>query len=299
MKKIFYVKLMSLIFLLYNCENQNNIENDKNTYIKTAFTNNQQKFSGSKLLTFDTFNQSLDTDAQAESEFDNTINGWSSNLCDVEIYSTSPEIKGRLKFDLPADYGNGMKASIDVANKDYYNLYFDVKFNSGFDFSRGGKVGFGFSVGSGVTGCNYLDATTNNLGGSFRVVWYDKFDGNGPYLFPYIYHKDMPGTCGNELIYTNKYYITDNQNYRIKLTIGSNSSATNFDGYGKMEVSTDYGQNYTTVWENSTMRWSGSASDWQRKITNIYFSTFRGGSGTIWNGSQGTESIYFDNLRWW
>lgn len=297
MKNLIFVKLALLFFTFINCENQE-VLSDEVTKSEINEAVSLQKFSGTKLLNFDTYNQSLDTDAQAEAEFDNTINGWTANLCDVEIYNNSP-VKGRLKFDLPANYGNGMKASIDVANKTYYNMYFDVKFESGFDFARGGKIGFGFAVGNGVNGCKSTEATVDNLGGSFRVIWYDKFDGNGPYLSPYIYHKNMPGTCGNELLHTNKFYITDNQNYRIRLTIKSNSSGTASDGYGKMEVSTNYGNNYTTVWEDSNMCWSGSSSEWQRRITNIYFSTFRGGSGTIWNGSQGTQSIYFDNLRWW
>lgn len=296
LKKILIIAILVCI----GCEKEEPFEQNEIAEVNTKKTKQSlmSKISNTGNVTFNTYDHELNTTAEAETEFDNDINGWDAGVAKVEMYAAN---KGRLNFEMSPNYGstNGIVSEIDVSNTDGYQMYFDVKFQSGFDFSRGGKVGFGFAIGEGVTGCNGIDATTNNLGGSFRVLWYDKFDGNGPYLFPYLYHKDMPGTCGSELIDTNRYYITDNQNYRIRLTIKSNSSAATFDGYGKMEISTNYGSNYTTVWEDSSMRWSGSSSSWKRKITNIYFSTFRGGSGTKWNGSQGVQSIYFDNLKWY
>ncbi|CAF2915560.1 unnamed protein product [Rotaria sp. Silwood2] len=52
-----------------------------------------------------------------------------------------------------------------------YELDFDVKFHSQFDWGRGEKVGFGFGIGigNGNTGCKI---PTDGAGGSFCLVWY-------------------------------------------------------------------------------------------------------------------------------
>ncbi len=284
--------LISLFTLVFSCEKDDNNEPDKKNEKDIIVA---KSISNTGNVNFNTFNHDLNTTLDAEAEFNNDINGWDSGLASVEMYAID---KGRLNFKLPETYGQGMKANIDVSNTFGYQLYFDVKFQSGFDFSRGGKLGFGYAIGRGVTGGNSIDATENHEGGSFRIMWYTN-NGGSTYLFPYIYHADMPGTYGNELLNTNQFNITDNTNYRVRLTIKSNSAGNANDGYGKMEVSTNYGTNYTTVWEDSNMRWSGSTSEWKRKITNIYFSTFRGGGNSDWSGSLGTQSIYFDNLKWY
>jgi hypothetical protein len=43
-------------------------------------------------------------------------------------------------------------ANIDISDGSAYELDYDVRFHSQFDFSRGGKIGFGFLVGDGNTG---------------------------------------------------------------------------------------------------------------------------------------------------
>ena len=284
--------LSSLLMIHFSCEKGDNAELvkkiEKDIVIPKSISNTGN-------VNFNTYDHDLNTTLDAETEFDNDINSWTSGLASVEMYAVD---KGRLNFKLPETYGQGMKASIDVSNTFGYQMYFDVKFESGFDFSRGGKLGFGYAIGQGVTGGNSTAATVDYEGGSFRIMWYTNNNGT-TYLYPYIYHADMPGTYGNELQNTNQYNITDNTNYRVRLTIKSNSTGSANDGYGKMEVSTNYGTNYTTVWEDSNMRWSGSTSEWERKITHIYFSTFRGGGDSNWSGSQETESIYFDNLKWY
>lgn len=51
----------------------------------------------------------------------------------------------------------GVIAQIDVTDGSEYELHYDVKYHSQFDWIRGGKVGFGFKIGDGNTGCDKAD----------------------------------------------------------------------------------------------------------------------------------------------
>ncbi len=265
---------------------------------KTAVTNYGN-------IRFDPPDRALETRADVEEIFNTKSYNWEKTPGLVSIQEYSPG-KGRLVIKIPEEVGEGVKASVDIEDWSGYQIYYDVRFQSGFDFSKGGKLGFGFRIGRGVTGGKCLDATENNRGGSFRVMWRGDGDGDAPnYLFPYIYHKNMlcdpdrNKVFGGELINTNRYPIEANKAYRIRLTIKTNSHENATDGLGRMEVSEDYGRNYTTVWESNSMRWSGNKSTAERKIRQLYFSCFRGGSSSPWSGSKGDQNIYFDNLKWY
>jgi len=70
----------------------------------------------------------------------------------------------------------GVISRVDVPDGSEYQLQFDMMFDPQFDFSWGGKVGFGFLIGNGYTGG--VPGTDGN-GGSFRLMWY-KNTSTGP-----------------------------------------------------------------------------------------------------------------------
>lgn len=250
----------------------------------------KSSINDSRWVGFNRSYTSINSETLAETIFDNKINGWDTGVARID--------NNKLKISLPENAGtsNGMECRLDVTDNPKYQLYFDVKFQNNFDFSRGGKLGFGFAIGDGVTGGRRDQAVNENKGGSFRVMW--RGDSAEPYLFPYVYYKDMQDSYGTD--FKNKRFnITDNKTYRIRLTIKTNTSASNSNGYAKMEVRESGNKNYTEVWKTSSIRWSGNSSASKRNIKTFYFSTFRGGSDSDWDGNNGTQNIYFDNLKWY
>ncbi|RYY95594.1 MAG: hypothetical protein EOO11_15475, partial [Chitinophagaceae bacterium] len=78
----------------------------------------------------------------------------------------------------------GTLSKMNVPDAAEYTLSFSMKFDSNFDFSYGGKVGFGLLIGNGYTGGT---PGWDGNGGSARLMWYKQ---NGRvYLKPYIYYK--------------------------------------------------------------------------------------------------------------
>lgn len=88
---------------------------------------------------------------------------------------------------------SGVQAKLDLPSGTAYELDFDVKFHTQFNWSRGGKVGFGFGIGNANTGCN---VPTDGGGGSLRIMWYQD-DNKRVYFHPYVYHVGMTGKCGD------------------------------------------------------------------------------------------------------
>jgi len=85
-------------------------------------------------------------------------------------WANSAVVDKQLRVRIPANtLSQGNIVNIDVPDGTEYELSFKVKFGAGFDWSRGGKVGFGFHIGNGYTGCNKAD---NGLGGTARLMWY-------------------------------------------------------------------------------------------------------------------------------
>ncbi len=240
-------------------------------------------------ISFNQANASISTSSSAESLFGVNISGWDSGLGSIDA--------NRFKINLPAGVGTsvGMEGRFDITDNIQYVLKKDLKFVDNFSFSKGGKVGWGFAIGDGVTGGRNTEATIDNKGGSFRLMW--RTDSGGAYLHPYVYYKDMTGQFGTDFI-SKKYYISDNTTYNVRLTIKTNTSSTRKDGVAKMEVKCASCSSYTTVWSTTAIRWSGNSDSNARKIKTFYFSTFRGGSDSTWEGKSGTQGIFFDNLSW-
>ncbi|UEG52578.1 hypothetical protein LLH06_16605 [Mucilaginibacter daejeonensis] len=202
----------------------------------------------------------------------------------ADIYSEQCRIR------IPANtLSNGNIVNIDVSDGTEYELTFRVRFGPNFDWSRGGKVGFGFHIGNGFTGCNKADDGT---GGTARLMWYNpngtKTDNSNdaPYFRPYVYYKDMPENCGNNFGKQSKT-LSKNTWYTVKIRVKSNTgTSTNGSVLYQIDGVTLLSQ---------TLRWT--TDDNFRKIKNITFHTFRGGSDTYWQ-SASDGLIYYDDLSY-
>jgi hypothetical protein len=217
---------------------------------------------------------------EAVSDFGNILFGWQEE----KAFNSGGTCRIKLsKNSLGADCG--MISKIAVSPGHEYEMQFDVKFHTAFDWSRGGKVGFGFSIGDGFSGCN---PAWNGNGGTFRLVWYHDDNGN-VYFKPYVYYKDQPEECGDS--FGKKYPETGNlvkgHWYTVKIYVKSN---TGTQSNGRIKLTVD-----DTVVLDQAIRWT--TNDNKRLINAIYFSTFRGGSQPYWQ-SETDGYIYFDNLTW-
>lgn len=298
-KKIKFFAMAFTLLFMFHCSPENTvIDESADEAVEDTDDNSNiidsslfQKITSNNTVTFNSSNQSLNTTSSAESIFGNDIQGWDSGIASIS--------DNKLKIRLQAGAGtNGaMTSKINVGDGRKYRLKFNVKFEDGFDFSRGGKIGFGFFIGDGVTGGNNTQATQQNKGGSFRVMWRTD-NGGSPYFIPYVYYKDMNGQFGDDFDSNRYNNITDNKWYTIRLTVFVNSHENLADGYAKMQVSSDFGNTYTKVWEKNNMRWSGNSSSSNRKVKEINFHLFRGGANSSWDGNNGTQSVYFDSLSW-
>jgi hypothetical protein len=229
-------------------------------------------------------NGSTYTASQASTDFGN-VSGWQESR--AFITNGKDGTNGLRVTLLPNQLSGagGMVTNVDITDGSAYALDFDVKFHSQFNFSRGGKIGFGFSVGEGNTGG---DPGWDGNGGSLRLMWYSP-DSNPNRVFfqPYVYHKDQPTEFGDT--YTQRFPVSGALQkgvwYHVHMYIKSNTgSSTN----GRAQIII----NGTTILDTD-IRWT--TNDSKRLINNLTFHTFRGGSQDYWKTST-TDYIYYDNL---
>jgi len=183
----------------------------------------------------------------------------------------------------PNAVSDGLIAGADISDGSAYEATFKVRFHSQFDWSRGGKVGFGFLIGEGNTGC---DIATDGNGGSLRLMWYNT--GSRVYFQPYVYHSQMAGPCGDTFgkTYPSSGSIQKGETYTVHLYAKSNTGS-NKNGWVQVII------NGTTVLDQA-IRWT--TNDAQRMIKRLSFHNFRGGKDVaVWGSSQ-TSYIYFDDL---
>ncbi|WP_081659189.1 polysaccharide lyase [Pedobacter glucosidilyticus] len=219
------------------------------------------------------------TEAEADTDFGN-VSGWN----EARAYNSSGTARVKLEPNALSNEG-GMISNIDISDGSEYELQYDVKFHSQFDWSRGGKVGFGFKIGDGNTGCDKAD---DGNGGSARIMWYT--DNNGvTKLKPYIYYKDMPGNCGYDFgkVYPASGSIQKGSWYTVKIYVKSNTGS-NTNGRLRVTIEGD------TILDTA-IRWT--TNDAKRLINTMPFTSFRGGSDSYWESST-VGYIYYDNLSW-
>lgn len=224
------------------------------------------------------------SESEAESDMGD-ITGWDAG----STYISSNTLRITLQANVIGTSG-GMESQVDISDGTEYWMEFKIKFHSQFDWSRGGKSGWGFLVGNGVTGCRADDARAGQ-GGSMRAMWYSpNSDPNRVFFQPYLYHQGMTGSCGDS--FNAKYPSSGALSKGTWYTIGfyyKANTGSSYNGTAEMKV------NGSTVLRRDNMKWASSDSN--RKVRKLYFSVFRGGSQSYW-GSGSTGYIYFDNLKW-
>lgn len=230
-------------------------------------------------LDWDTKNNGLYSEADARKDFKN-LSSWNSRIIiqdkAVAVKLLANELSGK----------GGIVSRTNIPSTMGYRLTFDVMFPADFEWGRGGKVGFGLYVGDGNTGCDRAD---DGNGGSARMMWYTNDNGITKFK-PYLYYKDMPGTCGDSFISSAAYpetgSIQKEKWYKISIYVKSNTGA---DKNGHVTYSVD-----NKVILDESIRWTTNNA--KRMINTLTFATFRGGSDQKWMVDQDTQ-ILFDNLK--
>lgn len=231
--------------------------------------------------------------------FDNHVVNWDNRAHDTYSYNEAVEDFGNLRGNWREDRcfnsngrcrvtllknalsgAGGNIVNVDVPDGEEYEMEYDVMFHSQFDWSRGGKVGFGFHIGDGNTGG---DPGWDGNGGTLRMMWYNN---NGSvYLQPYVYYKDQSWQYGDD--FGKRFYINKGTWYHVYMHVKSNTgSSTN--GLCELKIN---GQTVLSM----PIRWT--TNDAKRLIREITFHTFRGGSQDYWMSPE-DGYIYFDNLKW-
>ncbi len=178
----------------------------------------------------------------------------------------------------------GILSNINVVAGTEYQVDYDVRFHSLFDWGRGGKLGFGFLIGDGNTGG--VPGWDGN-GGSMRLIWYQTTQGR-VYFSPYLYYKDQPDSNGNDfgVTYPATGSISKAKWYHVSMYIKSNTGS-NINGHARIAI------NGTTILDTG-IRWT--TNDSERLVQSICFQTFRGGDTVEWE-SLTMGYIYYDNLK--
>lgn len=230
-------------------------------------------------------NMSTYTAAQAAADFGN-VSGWvdsrgyisngngGGNSCRVTLLPNALSAAG------------GIVANTDISDGSAYEMDYDVKFHSQFNWGRGGKVGFGFRVGEGNTGG---DPGWDGNGGSLRLMWYSpNSNPDRVYFQPYLYYKDQPGQYGDSFgkSYPSSGALEKGHWYHVHLYIKSNTGS-NTDGHVQIVID-------GTIILDRDIRWT--TNDNQRLVKTMSFHTFRGGSSLTDWGVSTTDYIYYDNL---
>jgi hypothetical protein len=219
---------------------------------------------------------------QATEDFKNVVTGWNQSRMQI----SGGKLRTTLLKNTVGPEG-GLVSWIDVPDADEYQLQFDMMFDNNFDFSQGGKVGFGLLIGDGNTGG--APAWSGN-GGSVRLMWYKNTSNSPVILKPYVYYKDQPGQYGDDFgrAYPNNgSSISKGTWHTVKMYVKSNTS-NNTDGYIQMSV-----DGVTLL--DQPIRFTSNNS--KRLVNRITFETFRGGADSSWQSSTDGQ-IYFDNVSW-
>jgi hypothetical protein len=177
----------------------------------------------------------------------------------------------RLRFYLPvgqvgsANAGGIIKSRI--AGKDEYTLEYEIRFDTGFPWSKGGKVP-GLSGGAGYTGG--VPATAGD-GFSVRMMWRE--DGR---IIPYVYHFKQEDQFGDTFGATLGYF-TNTKAHLVKYYVKLNTSGGGAEGIsdGILRIYIDN----ILVFEKTDMCYRTD----QSQIDTCHIAVFPGGSTADWN----------------
>jgi hypothetical protein len=177
----------------------------------------------------------------------------------------------RLRFYLPAgmvgsaNAGGIIKAKI--AGKNEYWMEYEIRFDAGFPWSKGGKVP-GLSGGAGYTGG--VPATAGD-GFSVRLMWRE--DGR---IIPYVYHFKQTDQFGDTFGATLGYF-TNTKAHLVEYYVKLNTSGGGAEGIsdGILRIYLDK----ALVFEKTDMCYRTD----QSQIDTCHLAIFPGGSTADWN----------------
>ena|SRR5262252_5988464 len=179
-------------------------------------------------------------------------------------------------------FGNrrtGIQFKTLVPPGEEYYLRYRLKFRSGFNWVKGGKLP-GLMGGTAPTGC--LTPSESATGFTSRYMWKK----NGAAIL-YLYWGDKTAQCGQvfalNVRFAHDVWYTLTQHVKLN-TPGSD------DGIVEVWV------NDAEVFRKSDIRFRRAGAGW--KITGMYFSTFFGGDDSTWATTK-KEVAYFDNFAIW
>jgi hypothetical protein len=186
----------------------------------------------------------------------------------------------RLRFYLPAgllgsaNTGGIIKAGIEP--QDEYLVEYEIRFDGGFPWSKGGKVP-GISGGAGYTGG---DPAWPGDGFSVRMMWRE--DGR---IIPYVYHYNQPDNFGDTFGETLGYF-TNTRAHKVKYFVKLNTGA-NKDGILRIWLDD------TRVLNKTDLTYRTDTS----KIDMAHLAIFAGGSTEDWNMT-GDGYIRLSYYKW-
>lgn len=164
-----------------------------------------------------------------------------------------------------------------------YTLNFDVKFCSGFDFAKGGKL-HGLGPLNPVAGGNSVPSNRWSARGMFN--------GDGA-VQSYIYSQNMRGSYG-DVVRAKSFKFQAGKYYAVSYQVGVNDPVSNNNGFMRIYIDGVQVVNHTGI------KFRGTSSD-ETLIQTLMFNTFHGGNDSSWaprnaDGSYKTDCAYYDNF---
>ncbi len=213
---------------------------------------------------------------------------WSDGVDEqrVSIVETKPSSKA-LAVTFPAHtYGSEKNGAVWRLNfqRSYLavEVRYDVMFQKGFHFARGGKLP-GLFGGRGNTGG---DKPTGNDGFSARMMWRE--DGRA---VQYLYYPDQPGRYGHQIPWIDATTGKQIQFIPGKWHTVVHQVTINTPGKRDGALRAFFDNQLVLKLDNLRFRDTGNFS-----IDGFVFSTFFGGGDTSWQATK-NETVYFDNFQ--
>ncbi|HUP11750.1 MAG TPA: hypothetical protein VM187_06050, partial [Niastella sp.] len=213
--------------LITGCKKATVNTSDQQPQEATGATANTEAINSNISVNWNNYADGGYTSSQAAADFGN-VSGWN----DSRTWISGGTSRIKLLANALSGAG-GVIANIDISDGTAYELDYDVRFHSQFDFSRGGKIGYGFLVGDGNTGG---DPGWDGNGGSLRLMWYQT-DAGRVFFQPYVYYKDQPGEYGDSFgkSYPSSGSLSKGVWYHVHAYIKSNTGS-NTDGRAQIII---------------------------------------------------------------
>jgi hypothetical protein len=164
-----------------------------------------------------------------------------------------------------------------------YTLNFDVKFCSGFDFAKGGKL-HGLGPANPVAGGNSVPSN--------RWSGRGMFNGDGASQ-SYVYSQNMRGSYG-DVVRAKSFKFQAGKYYAVSYQVGVNDPVSNSNGFMRIYIDGVQVVNHTGI------KFRGTSSD-DTLVQTLMFNTFHGGNDSSWaprtaSGGYKTDCAYYDNF---